>query len=381
MASVLERSELLRAICRHRWLVLGVAAVCSALLEVQTSGPSNDGWYFAAAGRRLLSSTGLHVYASNGLQAGPLQLASFGALAHLATWLHLPLDGTYAVISTLASTAVIVGGVRLLRRHVGLADSAVAELLAGTFAVGWLLAAEVYLSGHPAELVIPALWIAAGVLAADDRPAWAGALVGLGAGFETWAVLGVPVLLLATRWSRRALAAGVAAMVSAAWFVPFVVAGPFRMGQLHWNVASTSLVHALDPGLTEFPWSARLAQAIVVVSLGSLAWAGIRRWSDPSAGVWLVPAVIAVTKAVTESAGYDWYWLPAQLTLLVGCACADGLPRRVLGVAVIAEVTLITDPLQRWQFAVAVLTALLVVAWAPRGARPPRRIGTLRSTG
>lgn len=381
MVPAFDRSELLRAICRHRWLVLGVAAVCSALLEVQTSGPSNDGWYFAAAGRGLLSGHGLHVYASNGLQAGPLQLASFGALAHLTAWLHLPLDGTYAVISTLASTAVVVGGVRLLRRQVGLPDSPIAELLAGTFAVGWLLTAEVYLSGHPAELVVPALWIAAGVLAGQDRPAWAGALVGLGAGFETWAVLGVPVLLLASRWARRALGVGVAAVVSVAWFVPFIIAGPFRMGQLHWNVAPTSLIHALAPSLTEFPWSARLAQAVVVVALGTLAWAGVRRWSDPAAGVWLVPAVVAVAKALTESAGYEWYWLPAQLTLLVGCACADGLPRRVVAVTVIAELTLITNPLQRWQFALAALTGLLVVTWAPRAARPPRRIRTLRSTG
>lgn len=381
MVSALERSVLLRAILRHRWLVLAVAALGTALLEVQSSGPSSDGWYFAAAGRDLFSSHGLHVYASNGLQAGPLQLGGFGVLAYLTAWLHLPQDATYAVTSTLLSTATIVGGARLLRRHVGLPDSPVAELLTGTFAIGWLLATAVYSSGHPAELVIPALWIAAAVLAAEDRVVWAGLLIGVGAGFETWGVLGVPVLLLSSQWRRRGIGTAVAAVAATALFLPFLIAGPFRMGQLHWNVASTSLVHALDPGLANFPWSARLAQAAIVVAFGGLAWAGTRRSPEPATvAVWLVPAVIAVAKAVSEAAGYDWYWLPAQLTLLAGLACADGLPRRTLVVTAVAEAVAITSPLQRWQLALAALTGLLLVAWTPADERPSRRVRTLRST-
>src|SRR5581483_10562060 len=146
MMSALQRSIVLRTLLRWRYLVLIVASVAAALIEVRTTGPSSDGGYFASAGRDLLSAHGLHVYASRGLQAGPLQLAAFGAFSHLTSWLRLPFDSTYAVTSTVASTAVIVGGLRLLRRRLGLAASPAAELATGVLAVAWLVATEAYTS-------------------------------------------------------------------------------------------------------------------------------------------------------------------------------------------------------------------------------------------
>jgi hypothetical protein len=367
-----ERSAIVRWLLRWRWLVLAVASVGSALLEVRTSGPSSDGPYFETAGGRLLSSSGLHVYAASGLQAGPLQIGGFGVLAKICTALHLPVDESFAVVSTLASTLLIVLGVRLLRRHLGLASSAMAELITGVFAVGWLLAAEVYLSGHPAELVIPAVWIAAAALATDDRVVVAGVVIGFAAGFETWSVLGVPVLLLAP--TVRSAGIGLAATVgtAAALYLPFVIAGPFRMGQAQWRVASPSLVHALDPALVTFPWSARLVQSVVVVAVGSLAvWAVRRSPHRATIAVWAVPAVIALAKAVTEPSGYDWYWLPAQITLLAGCACLDGLPRPVIAVVVAAEAIAVTTPLHVWPVAVVALIGLAGVVVAS-GRRTPR---------
>src|SRR5581483_5394560 len=256
----------------------------------------SDGGYFASAGRDLLSAHGLHVYASRGLQAGPLQLAAFGAFSHLTSWLRLPFDSTYAVTSTVASTAVIVGGLRLLRRRLGLAASPAAELATGVLAVAWLVATEAYTSGHPAELVAPALWIAAAVFAYEGNVGWAGALIGLGSGFETWAVLGVPVLLLAGSWRPRLTGVASTAGTTAVLYLPFAIAGPFRMGDLHWGIARTSLIHALDPTLVAVSGSGRVVQAAVVIALGSLAWAGIRRAADPSIAVWLLPAVLAVAK-------------------------------------------------------------------------------------
>jgi hypothetical protein len=372
-ALALERSGLLRAILRHRWVIVLVASVGAALLEVHTTGPSSDGPYFAHAGRELVSRNGLHVYAAPGLQAGPLQVGAFGLLSRLTGSLHLAEDPTYAVISTLASTVLLVAGVRTLRRHVGLPSSATAELLVGVLSVGWLMATEVYTSGHPAELVIPALWIAAAVLATEDRAVLAGALIGVGAGFETWAVLGVPVLLL----SGRLLPAGRAAMAmvgtAAAMYLPFVIAGPFRMGQAVWTVSSASLIHAIDPRLVTFPWSARLAQSVVVVAMGTVAWWVTRRTGAGAVmAVWFVPAVLALVKAISEPSGYDWYWLPVQVVVLAGCACADGLPRRVVAALLATEAVAVTASLRSWPLALVALAGLIVAGWwHPAAGRSP----------
>jgi hypothetical protein len=381
-ALALERNRILRALLRHRWVVLAVAAVGAALLEVHTTGPSSDGPYFAAAGTRLLSSDGLHVYAARGLQAGPLQVAAFGVLSRACSVLHLPEDPAFAVLSAMASTALVLAGVRALRARVGLAASPTAELLTGVLAVGWLLATEVYTSGHPAELVIPVLWIWAGLLASEDRAAWAGVLIGLGAGFETWAVLGLPVLLLSGR--VPAAARGLAAMsgVVAAVYLPFVLAGPFRMGQAVWGVAPGSLVHALDPGLDTFPWSARLLQSLGVVAIGFLAWGASRR--SPSTvvlTVWLVPAAIAMAKAISEPGGYDWYWLPAEVALLAGCACADGLPRRVVVATAVAEAVVVSAPLRAWPVALAALAGLLITGRHPGTGGRVRAFGRVQRVG
>lgn len=370
-ALALERNRSLRALLRHRWLVLAVVALGAALLEVHTTGPSSDGPYFAIAGRRLLSASGLHLYAARGLQAGPLQVGAFGVLARLTAALHLPEDPTYAVLSTLASTALVVGGVRALRRHVGLAVSPTAELLSGVLAMGWLLTTEVYTSGHPAELVIPALWIAAAVLAVNNRTVWAGLLIGLGAGFETWSLLGVPVLAVSGRLPGIAKGLAAAAAVAVAMYLPFVIAGPFRMGQAVWNVAPGSLVHALDPGLATFPWSARLLQSLAVVLVGTLAWWSARRSPSGAAlSVWLVPAALAMAKAISEPSGYDWYWLPAEVALLAGCACADGLSRRAVVATLLAEAVAVSVPLRIWPVGLVALAGLLVAGW--RWDRPRR---------
>jgi hypothetical protein len=369
-AYLVERSAVLRVILRYRWFVLLVAAVGVALLEVHTAGPSNDGPYFEAAGRRLLSAAGLHVYAAPGLQAGPWQVGAFGLLARATDWMHLPTDSTYAVISTLASTALVVIGVRLLRRQLGFAASATAELLSGVLAIGWLMTTEVYTSGHPAELVIPALWIAAAAQSTDNRAGRAGILLGLGAGFETWALLGVPVLLLCADW--RAAARGVVAAVgvTAATYLPFVIAGPFRMGKATWPVSRASFIHVIAPRLDSFPWSARLLESVVVVGFGVLAcWVARRAAAGTSAAVWLVPTVIALAKAISEPSGYDWYWLPVQLSLLAGCSCADGLTRRAAVAVFVAEAVAVTTPLHVWPIALAALAALLVSTWTGGATR------------
>lgn len=223
-------------------------------------------------------------------------------------------------------------------------------------------------------------WIAAATLATKNRTVWAGVLIGLGAGFETWAVLGLPVLLLSGHWRKTARAVAVAGLVTIALYLPFLIAGPFRMGQVVWNVAPTSLIHSLDPRLTGLPWSGRLAQSAVVVSLGVLAWLGGRRTSAPAVAVWLVPAVIALSKAITEPAGYEWYWLPPQLALLAGAACADGLPRRTLVVVGMAEVVAVTSPLHGWRITIAALVALLIIGCMPTSERMTGRLRTLRST-
>lgn len=340
------------------WALLLAATVGAALLAVHTSGPSVDGPYFTAAGRSLLSGSGLHAYAARGLQAGPWQVAGFGLLSRLTDLVRLPDDATFAVLSSLASTAAVIAGVRWLRRRCGLSASPVAELLAGVLAIGWQLATSVYTSGHVAELVIPIVWVAGAGIARDDRVLVAGLLIGLAAGFETWAVLGAPVLLLAPTWAARAKAVAALMAVTAATYLPFVLAGPFRMGDATWAVSRHSLIHAIDPNLATFPWTARLVQSVVVVGVGVFGWLLLRHRCGPTA-VWVIPALIAMSKAISEPSGYDWYWLPAQLTLLAGCACLDGLPRRLALAVVVGEVVAVTSPLHAWPIAALSLAGLL----------------------
>src|SRR5207302_4710715 len=106
----------------------------------------------------------------------------------------------------------------------------------GAAALGLGLVRGTFLDGHPAELVVPLVWVLAGRRAQRGQAIRAGLLVGLSAGLEVWGLLGLPVLLLAR--PRRALGGSVAAAAAAATlFAPFLIFGRFEMLSYRWQIS------------------------------------------------------------------------------------------------------------------------------------------------
>jgi glycosyl transferase family 87 len=79
--------------------------------------------------------------------------------------------------------------------------------------------------GHPEELLGAVLCVAGVLCAADDRPVWAGLLIGLAIGNKEWALVAVGPMVIAAP-SRRMLSLGVCAVTAAALVGPLVLAAP-----------------------------------------------------------------------------------------------------------------------------------------------------------
>ncbi len=184
------------------WIVPAAAA---ALLAPLARGDGGDGRLFVAAGRTLLSGDWSRAFAGPSVQVGPLQLALFGSIGRSPVALAIVLGVAAALLAVAAARAAGVERPALLAA-VGLVAVAAGLTITG------------YDSGHPADSLLPLLWILAAADARRGRVLRAGLVVGLSAGIETWGILGVAVLALAPRWrdaSRgAALAAGAAAFSS-----------------------------------------------------------------------------------------------------------------------------------------------------------------------
>ena len=160
-----------------------------------------------------------------------------------------------------------------------LAAAGVAVLAVGLPQAAWL-------DGHPAQLVIPLLWVVAGLDARDGRVMRAGVLVGLSGGLELWGVLGACALLLAPEMRGAARALGIAAAVFTVPLAPFVLFGDFRMFQYEWLVtAGRPPAGLIEPG-SPFGWPLRVAQAAASVSAGAAVAYLLRRRPE---AVWAVP--------------------------------------------------------------------------------------------
>lgn len=299
------------------WLVpLGAAALTTAL------GPQDpaDLPYFADGARTLFSPHWVDTFSDPSLQVGPLMLAFVGAGDRIGGLGLL----AYAIQVGLAALFVFVVG-RLLR---GRPFRSAAQTVVGLAAVALGLTTDAYAYGHPAQIAVPLLWILAGVQARQGRVARSGALLGLSAGLEVWGVLGAPVLLLAPS-AKRALA-GVAAqaVVVAILYLPFALAGDFRMLEYRWKVEEWTLVGAFLPAGSDFPWALRVVQG-ACAALAGFALALVLRHSVRA--VWAVPFAVVVVRVLLDPTLYTWYWLGVATVALLGAA------------------ELVTSPRARWQ--------------------------------
>src|SRR6478609_4792412 len=200
--------DFLRSSVARVWVPVLALAAGRAYLDRGTD--PGDLIYFVHKGEHLLSGGWANTFSDPMLQSGPLQLVVFGAVRNLAA-LALVLELTVAAL-----LLYVLGKVQVGDRI---------RLLVGVLAVAAGLTQGAFIDGHPAEAIVPLLWILAGLAAREDRVLRAGTLIGLSAGLELWGVLGVALLLLAPRL-RRALLGGVAeTAVVAVMLAPFALFG------------------------------------------------------------------------------------------------------------------------------------------------------------
>jgi hypothetical protein len=292
--------DFLRSPVARVWLPVLAAAAAVASLERGTG--AGDLVYFMHRGEVLLSSGWAHTFADPILQSGPLQLVVFGAVR------NLPALAFVVELGVAALLLVVLG-------RLGAADRW--RLAAGLVAVGAGLTHLAFADGHPAEAVVPLLWVLAALWAREDRVVAVGTLIGLSAGLELWGVLGAVVLLLAPQIRRAALGLCVEGVVVVAQLTPFAIAGELRMFDRKWDVTTgTFLSLFVSPG-THFGWPLRLVQAAFAVGAGAAMALKLRRRVH---AVWLAPLVMVLVRILLDPVSFAWYWLEVEALVLAGAA-------------------------------------------------------------
>jgi hypothetical protein len=292
------------------WLLPALAA--SAIALVVPPGDTGDLAYFVHAAERLFSGDWTATYADPSLQVGPLQLVLFGAADLLA---HTVGASTTRVIAVAVGAGVAVLFVLAARRFLARRQDRVVLVAAGLAPVALGLTFDAFRDGHPAQVVVPLLWVLAGFEARAGRPWRAGLLVGVSAGLELWGLLGVAVLVVAPTMARRAHAAVVAGAFTALLFAPFAVAGELRMFEFRWQVNADTLLSLLvEPG-TVFGWQLRALQGLAAVSAGVAVGCALRR---SAAALWATPLAVVSVRLVLDPVRYPWYWLALETLVLLG---------------------------------------------------------------
>ena len=293
-----------RALLAAVWLLVLAAAGVSGL--ILNSGTFSDADSFAQAGAVMLSSHWQHTYSDPWLQAGPFELL----ICLLGRTLGGSLRGEAVALNIIGATALLgVASVVMRGRW-----KPVAIATGGALGIG--IISDMWEWGHPSELFIALVWLLAARAARRDQLLVAGLLVGASAGFETWGLLGAPVLFLLPQLRRTVAAGAVALFTTAAVYAPFALGGDFRMFGLHWAIVGGVPGLFFGNGQT-FSWSMRLAEAVIVVSFGSaLAW----RLRGLGSSTWLVPALTSMCRLALDPVRYGYYWDTSLVLLLIGAA-------------------------------------------------------------
>jgi hypothetical protein len=292
--------DFLRSPVARLWVPVLALAACVAYLD-RGSDPG-DLVYFVHKGEQLLSGRWADTFADPLLQSGPVQLVVFGAVRNLTALVFVLELGVAALL------LYVLG-------RLGVGDRL--RLSVGMLAVAGGLTHGTFVDGHPAESIVPLLWVLAAVHARENRALRAGALIGLSAGLELWGVLGVPILLLAPRLRRAATGALVVGGMVIAMLLPFALAGSFHMFEHEWHVASGTLIGLLIGPGRHFGWPLRLLQATLALSVGAASALALRRSLQ---AVWLVPLSVVLVRLTLDPLSFGWYFLEAQALALVGAA-------------------------------------------------------------
>jgi hypothetical protein len=198
--------------------------------------------------------------------------------------------------------------------------------------------------GHPEELLGGALCVAAVLLAARDRPLWAGVLLGLAIANKEWALLAVGPVLLALP-SRRALCMLSAGAVTAIILAPLALVGSsgfiastrgaaappstiFQPWQAFWFLGHHGpVVHGLfgvvKPGYRTAPaWVGTVSHPLIIAiaaPLTALLWRREHRQSDAL----LLLALLLLLRCLLDTWDTAYYLLPFVLALLAWESLGD----------------------------------------------------------
>jgi hypothetical protein len=285
-------------------VVLGGAVAAGFLFD---SARDSDADGFAAAGRVLLSPHWAHTYADSWLQAGPFEQL----ICLLGRTLGMNAQGEPPMLNAIGAAALLL----VARRVLGRDWKALLYVGGGALLLG--IISDLYAIGHPSELFIALTWILAARAARRNDVLLAGLLLGLSAGFETWGLLGAPILFLIPTFRRTVVASCLALAAAASVYAPFALSGDFHMFDLHWSIAGGLASHLFGQS-SPYTWHMRLAEAVIVVGIGSALALALRHRT--SACVWLVPAATSICRLFLDPVRYPYYWDTGLLLILIGTA-------------------------------------------------------------
>jgi hypothetical protein len=312
---------------RTHWWVLALlsgAMSCAAWVPGQV-----DLAYFAMIARRVVGGETYVAYETPWNQAGPFELAA--SLLALPQRHQQQIGYLWAGRVTMLPLHLVVGTglmllllatVRAVRRSSGLPDSRLHEVIVGATALTMLMPARVWVGSHAAEVAIPFMWVWATALAARGRAVMAGILIGLSAGWESWGVLGAPILLLERRPHRLLIASAAAGLAAVAVYLPFAATGQFELFKLTWTIRPGTLPSLLWSRTARFTWQMRLVQGLSTGSAGALTVLAGRRSRNV---VWLAPLVIILVRLLLDPLLLPYYWFPILLLTTIGLGLAPPL--------------------------------------------------------
>ena len=210
--------------------------------------------------------------------------------------------------------------------------------------------------GHPEELLGGVLCVAAVLLAARERPLWAGLALGLAIANKEWALLAVGPVLLALP-SRRALCMASAGAVAAIVLAPLALVGSsgfvastrgaaappstiFQPWQIFWFLRAIHGTVVLGPVRRNQVWLPHRAHLgwgsishplilAVAVPLTALLWRRENRRSDALA----LLALLLLLRCVLDTWDTVYYPIPFVLALLAWESLGERRRPAVLGAA------------------------------------------------
>ena len=303
-------------------LLVALAAAVTVGLVVPP-GDTGDLAFFMHSAERLFSGGWAQTYADPTLQVGPLQLVVLGTLdtvAGLAGISSTRLIG--AVFGAVVVALFWVIARRLLDGRGG--RWALTAAVLAPVALSYTF--DAYRDGHPAQALVPLLWVLAGFEVRAGRGWLAGLLIGVSAGFEVWGILGVAIVVLAPRALDAVKAFAAATLILVALLAPFALAGDFGMFDYRWVVNGDTLLSLLvEPG-TAFTWPLRVLQGATAVLVGAgVAWS-LRR---SAAALWAGPLALVAVRLALDPVRYPWYWLALETLVLVGAVHLLGRVERI----------------------------------------------------